>query len=124
MSSPKPITILLAEDHVIVREGLRALLSADAILLDIAMPVHQRARAHPLHFGGRSHGENRHPVRAQRRGLHRGKRRPPRARHQHQTGERHRRHLMDKRTNHDTAGLIRYAISADVIESRVQVTIV
>ncbi|MFA6289221.1 MAG: response regulator transcription factor [Opitutaceae bacterium] len=64
MASPKPITILLAEDHAIVRQGLCALLNADGhfkivaeartgreavemttalkpdvILMDIAMPV-------------------------------------------------------------------------------------
>lgn len=64
MTSRKPITILLAEDHAIVRQGLRALLNADGnftvvaeartgreavemtqalhpdiILMDIAMPV-------------------------------------------------------------------------------------
>ncbi len=64
MSTPKPITVLLAEDHAIVRQGLSALLKADGqfrmlgeakngqeavemartlkpdvILMDIAMPV-------------------------------------------------------------------------------------
>jgi DNA-binding NarL/FixJ family response regulator len=40
------------------------------------------------------------------------------------TVEKHREHLMDKLNIHDTAGLTRYAISAGVIESSVQVTIV
>lgn len=40
------------------------------------------------------------------------------------TVEKHREHLMDKLDIHDTAGLTRYAISAGVIESSVQVTIV
>jgi DNA-binding NarL/FixJ family response regulator len=40
------------------------------------------------------------------------------------TVEKHRQHLMDKLNIHDTAGLTRYAISAGVIESSVQVTIV
>jgi DNA-binding NarL/FixJ family response regulator len=39
------------------------------------------------------------------------------------TVEKHRQHLMDKLNIHDTAGLTRYAISAGVIESRVQLTI-
>ena len=64
MTSPKPITVLLAEDHAVVRQGLSALLNADGhfkmageartgreavdmaqalqpdvILMDIAMPV-------------------------------------------------------------------------------------
>jgi DNA-binding NarL/FixJ family response regulator len=40
------------------------------------------------------------------------------------TVEKHRQHLMDKLNIHDTAGLTRYAISAGVIESSVQVTII
>jgi DNA-binding NarL/FixJ family response regulator len=40
------------------------------------------------------------------------------------TVEKHRQHLMDKLNIHDTAGLTRYAISAGVIESSVQLTIV
>ena len=40
------------------------------------------------------------------------------------TVEKHREHLMEKLDIHDTAGLIRYAISAGVIESSVQLTIV
>lgn len=40
------------------------------------------------------------------------------------TVEKHREHLMQKLDIHDTAGLTRYAISAGVIESSVQVTIV
>lgn len=40
------------------------------------------------------------------------------------TVEKHREHLMDKLDIHDTAGLTRYAISAGIIESSVQVTIV
>ena len=39
------------------------------------------------------------------------------------TVEKHRQHLMDKLNIHDTAGLTRYAISAGIIESSVQVTI-
>jgi len=39
------------------------------------------------------------------------------------TVEKHRQHLMSKLDLHDTAGLTRYAISAGIIESRVQVTI-
>ena len=39
------------------------------------------------------------------------------------TVEKHREHLMEKLDIHDTAGLTRYAISAGVIESSVQVTI-
>jgi DNA-binding CsgD family transcriptional regulator len=38
--------------------------------------------------------------------------------------ERHRGHLMEKLDTHDTAGLARYAISAGIIESSVQLTIV
>jgi DNA-binding NarL/FixJ family response regulator len=40
------------------------------------------------------------------------------------TVEKHRKHLMDKLNIHDTAGLTRYAISAGVIESSVQLTII
>ena len=40
------------------------------------------------------------------------------------TVEKHRQHLMEKLNIHDTAGLTRYAVSAGVIESSVQLTIV
>ena len=40
------------------------------------------------------------------------------------TVEKHRQNLMEKLNIHDTAGLTRYAISAGIIESSVQVTIV
>ena len=40
------------------------------------------------------------------------------------TVEKHRDHLMRKLDIHDTAGLTRYAISAGIIESSVQLTIV
>ena len=40
------------------------------------------------------------------------------------TVEKHREHLMRKLDIHDTAGLTRYAISAGIIESRVQITVV
>ncbi|HXF10834.1 MAG TPA: response regulator transcription factor [Desulfuromonadaceae bacterium] len=40
------------------------------------------------------------------------------------TVEKHREHIMDKLDIHDTAGLTRYAISAGIIESSVQLTIV
>ena len=40
------------------------------------------------------------------------------------TVEKHREHLMEKLDIHDTAGLTRYAISAGIIESSVQVTII
>jgi len=40
------------------------------------------------------------------------------------TVEKHREHLMDKLDIHDTASLTRYAISAGIIESSVQLTIV
>jgi DNA-binding NarL/FixJ family response regulator len=40
------------------------------------------------------------------------------------TVEKHRDHLMQKLDIHDTAGLTRYAISAGIIESSVQLTIV
>lgn len=39
------------------------------------------------------------------------------------TVEKHREHLMEKLDIHDTAGLTRYAISAGIIESSVQITI-
>jgi DNA-binding NarL/FixJ family response regulator len=39
------------------------------------------------------------------------------------TVDKHRQHLMAKLNIHDTAGLTRYAISAGIIESSVQVTI-
>ena len=40
------------------------------------------------------------------------------------TVEKHREHLMQKLDIHDTAGLTRYAISAGIIESTVQLTII
>jgi len=40
------------------------------------------------------------------------------------TVEKHREHLMKKLDIHDTAGLTRYAISAGIIESSVQLTVV
>ena len=40
------------------------------------------------------------------------------------TVEKHREHVMQKLAIHDTAGLTRYAISAGIIESSVQLTIV
>jgi DNA-binding NarL/FixJ family response regulator len=40
------------------------------------------------------------------------------------TVEKHREHLMQKLDIHDTAGLTRYAISAGIIESSVQLTVV
>ena len=40
------------------------------------------------------------------------------------TVEKHREHIMQKLNIHDTAGLTRYAISAGIIESSVQLTIV
>jgi DNA-binding NarL/FixJ family response regulator len=40
------------------------------------------------------------------------------------TVEKHRQHLMEKLRLHDTAGLTRYAISAGVIESGVQSTVI
>ena len=40
------------------------------------------------------------------------------------TVEKHRDHLMNKLDIHDTAGLTRYAISAGIIESSVQLTII
>ncbi len=40
------------------------------------------------------------------------------------TVEKHRQHLMEKLNIHDTAGLTRHAISAGVIESSVQLTII
>ena len=39
------------------------------------------------------------------------------------TVEKHRQHLMEKLHIHDTAGLTRYAISAGIIESSIQLTI-
>jgi len=39
------------------------------------------------------------------------------------TVEKHRQHLMEKLNIHDTAGLTRYAISAGIIESSIQLTI-
>ncbi len=40
------------------------------------------------------------------------------------TVEKHREHIMEKLNIHDTAGLTRYAISAGIIESSVQLTII
>ncbi len=40
------------------------------------------------------------------------------------TVDKHRQHLMAKLNIHDTAGLTRYAISAGIIESSVQLTII
>ena len=40
------------------------------------------------------------------------------------TVKQHRQHVMDKLNIHGTAGLTRYAISAGIIESSVQLTII
>jgi DNA-binding NarL/FixJ family response regulator len=40
------------------------------------------------------------------------------------TVEKHRQHLMSKLDLHDTAGLTRYAITAGIIESSIQITII
>jgi DNA-binding NarL/FixJ family response regulator len=40
------------------------------------------------------------------------------------TVEKHRQHLMGKLDIHDTAGLTRYAVSAGIIESRIQNTVI
>ena len=39
------------------------------------------------------------------------------------TVEKHRQHIMEKLSIHDTAGLTRYAIAAGIIESSIQITI-
>jgi len=227
MTHSKPITVLLAEDHAIVRQGLCALLKADGgveivgqaqngreavemalhlrpevILMDIAMPVlngleatRQILAANPaakviilsahsddvyvsrmnevgvvgflekqtsaevltqaireVAKGGRffSPAIAQRPRGAEgrprtREGLHQPKASRLTAREAEvlqlvaegaankqvagqlgisiKTVEKHRQHLMDKLNIHDTAGLTRYAISAGVIESNVQLTI-
>ena len=228
MTSPKQITVLLAEDHAIVRQGLCALLNADGhfkmvgeaktgreavekaqalqpdvILMDIAMPVlngleatRQILTANPAAkvIILSAHSDDEYiermtavgavgflekqtssdvltkairevakghkffsPSIARRMGNSQGK---PRDRDgllkansarltsresevlqlvaegsankqvaahlgiSIKTVEKHRQHLMDKLNIHDTAGLTRYAISAGVIESSVQLTII
>ncbi len=86
----KTIKTLLADDHTIVREGLRSLLRADSgievvgeahngreavklalalrpdiVVMDIAMPLLQRARGHPANAGRGAGHEGHHPFRAQ-----------------------------------------------------------
>lgn len=224
----KPITVLLAEDHTIVREGLRALLKLEAdikivgeaengrqavalasslcpdvIVMDIAMPllngleatrqIHQAAPAtkvlmlsahsddayveqamalgasgylikqtaasvlpdaiREVHKGNTffspsiSKRRTSHDKKARTRGdlpgkkptgltsretevlqlIAEGKANKETAEELHisvKTVEKHRQSLMEKLNIHDTAGLTRYAISAGIIESSVQVTII
>jgi DNA-binding NarL/FixJ family response regulator len=228
MTKPKPVTVILAEDHAIVRQGLCALLKGDeaievvgqaqngreavemalrlrpdVILMDIAMPVlngleatRQIIAANPaakvvilsahsddvyvarmneagaagflekqssaevltkaiseVAKGGRYFSpaiakrlrdEQGRP--RSREGLHQPKASRLTAREAEvlqlvaegaankqvagqlgisiKTVEKHRQHLMDKLNIHDTASLTRYAISAGVIESNVQLTII
>ena len=228
MSTPKPITILLAEDHAIVRQGLIALLKSDGsfqllgeaktgreavslalslrpdiILMDIAMPVlngleatRQILAAHPaakvivlsahsddvyvekmIEAGVAGFLEKQSSAEILTKAIHevakgrsffspaiarRLQNNPSKPRDRDgllkanatrltsretevlqlvaegsankqvaaelgisiKTVEKHRQHLMDKLNIHDTAGLTRYAISAGVIESSVQVTII
>ena len=227
MSTPKPITILLAEDHAIVRQGLIALLKLDVsfqlvgeaktgreavalaqslrpdvILMDIAMPVlngleatRQIRAANPaakvivlsahsdevyvekmIEAGVAGFLEKQSSAEILTKAIHevakgrsffspaiarRLQSNPSKPRDRDgllkanatrltsretevlqlvaegsankqvaaelgisiKTVEKHRQHLMDKLNIHDTAGLTRYAISAGVIESSVQVTI-
>jgi len=227
-SSPNPITVLLAEDHLIVREGLRKLLEAEhdiavvgeattgrqavemarelrpaVIVMDIAMPRLNglEATRHIRQFVPdakvlilSAHSDDAYIERVMALGavgylikqtsasflseaireVHRGHTyfSPSIAKRLHQihqkaldrkgqmksktvglsprelevlqliaeggankqiaaeleisikTVEKHRDHLMQKLGIHDTAGLTRYAISAGIIESSVQVTIV
>jgi DNA-binding NarL/FixJ family response regulator len=228
MSTPKPITILLAEDHAIVRQGLIALLKLDGsfqlvgeaktgrqavalaqslrpdiILMDIAMPVlngleatRQIRAANPaakvivlsahsdevyvekmIEAGVAGFLEKQSSAEILTKAIHevakgrsffspaiarRLQNNPSKPRDRDgllkanasrltsretevlqlvaegsankqvaaelgisiKTVEKHRQHLMDKLNIHDTAGLTRYAISAGVIESSVQVTII
>jgi DNA-binding NarL/FixJ family response regulator len=226
MSFPKRITVLLAEDHQIVREGLRTLLQAETdlevvgeaasgrqavelagklhpavIVMDIAMPLlngleatRQILKAAPatrvlilsahsddayveqvISLGAAGYlikqtaahvlpkairavaggGEFFSPAIARRLDQQRAADRegPPRqpasrltsrevevlqliaeGKANKQTAaelgigiktvEKHREHLMRKLNIHDTAGLTRYAISAGIIESSVQLTII
>jgi DNA-binding CsgD family transcriptional regulator len=97
MSSPmKPIRVLLAEDHMLVREGLRKMLDLETnieVLQLIAEGKANKEIASDLCISIK-------------------------------TVEKHRGHLMEKLDIHDTASLTRYAISAGIIESSVQVTII
>jgi len=225
MTPSKPITVLLAEDHAIMRQGLSALLNADGhftivggartgreavklaqtlrpdiILMDIAMPVlngleatRQILAADPkakviilsAHsddeyvermnnagavgflekqtsaeiltkairevfkgntFFSPSIAKRLHNLARDRVGFPKGNRPRLTSRESEvlqlvaegsankqvaaelgisiKTVEKHRQHLMDKLAIHDTAGLTRYAISAGIIESSIQLTIV
>jgi len=227
MNSPRPITILLAEDHLIVREGLRTLLQAEAdlevigeaqegrqavtlasklrphvVLMDIAMPLlngleatrqilmllpatkviilsaHsddayvksatesgavgfllKQASAHEMCHAIRDVQKGKtffspavsrrlRRLNPQSPGAGRLKRKAVRLTPREmevlqliaegkanketaaelgigmKTVEKHREHLMEKLDIHETAGLTRYAISAGIIESSVQLTIV
>jgi DNA-binding NarL/FixJ family response regulator len=224
----KPITVLLAEDHMIVREGFRRMLELeddfeivgeaqdgrkavtmavklrpDVVLMDIAMPqlngleatrqvvkavpgtrvlmlsahnddayvakaiesgakgfllkqtsAHDVCRAiREVHKGKTffsptiaKRQDRLHPQTLDRTGLHKTKAAELTSREMEvlqliaegkanketaselgigiKTVEKHREHLMEKLDIHDTAGLTRYAISAGIIESSVQLTIV
>jgi DNA-binding NarL/FixJ family response regulator len=227
MNAIKPITVLLAEDHSIVREGLRALLTAEAglevvgeatngrqavelaaklapavVVMDIAMPLlngleatRQILKAAPgtrvlilsahsddayveqvMGLGAAGYlikqtaasvlpkairevhaGKNFFSPTIAKRRDQRNKKSPDREGLLRKTNidltsreievlqliaegkanketagelgigiktvEKHREHLMKKLDIHDTAGLTRYAISAGIIESNVQLTI-
>jgi DNA-binding NarL/FixJ family response regulator len=85
------ITVLLAEDHTVVREGFRMLLDAEddlevvgeaqtgrqaveltkklrpsVVVMDIAMPLAQWTRSHTANSQGRSEHQGGHSLRAQR----------------------------------------------------------
>jgi two-component system, NarL family, nitrate/nitrite response regulator NarL len=224
MNSTKPITVLLAEDHLIVREGLRTLLQAEAdlevvgeaasgrqavelvkkfrpavVVMDIAMPLlngleatrqilkmfpatrililsahsddayveqvialgaagylikQTAANVLPKAIREVQKGNNFFSPSISKRlndqkssdGLHKTKVARLTSREMEvlqliaegkanketaselgigiKTVEKHREHLMQKLNIHDTAGLTRHAISAGIIESSVQLTIV
>ena len=97
----KQITVLLADDHMIVRQGLLALLKAESDITVVG-----EADNGQLIAEGRANKQV-----ARELGI------------SVKTVEKHRQHLMKKLDQHDTSGLTRYAIAAGIIESSVQVTI-
>lgn len=137
ITAVKPITVLLAEDHTILREGLRTLLEAEGDIEkgntyfspSIARRLHNHYEDSPKRRRLRKKKGDRLTSRqvevlqliaegrtnrrvAAELGL------------SVKTVEKHRQRLMAKLNIHDTAGLTRYAIETGIIESSVQLTIV
>ena len=102
----KKISILLADDHRVVREGLRVLVETEG---DIQVVGESKTGREAIDMTLLAEGNANKQI-ASELGI------------SIKTVEKHRQHLMQKLSIHDIAGLTRYAIAAGVIESSVQRT--